>query len=111
MIDIRYEINGDYKLSITGHAGEDVKGKDIVCSAVSILFYSLAQTMADAYEDDYLAEEPEITYADGEGYINCKPAAEWEQNVYERWETVLTGFQLMQLNYPEKISLAPSSEG
>lgn len=103
MIDIGYQVDDVMKLSIVGHAGEDEKGKDIVCSAVSILFYTLAQTMADA-ADEYLEENPEITYADGEGYITCKPKKGYEQNVYERWETVLTGFDLMRLNYPEKIS-------
>lgn len=110
MIDIRYSIGNEYTLSIVGHAGEDVKGKDIVCSAVSILFYTLAQAMADV-SDYYLDGEPEITYADGEGYIKCKTNPEYDQNVYERWETVLTGFQLMELNFPEKISFSPSSEG
>ena len=42
MINITFKPN-TYELEITGHAGHDVKGKDIVCAAVSTLFYTLGQ--------------------------------------------------------------------
>ena len=40
---------------VTGHAGYDVKGKDIVCAAVSALTQSLELNL---YYDHYITEKP-----------------------------------------------------
>lgn len=40
---------------VTGHAGYDVKGKDIVCAAVSALTQSLELNL---YYDRYITEKP-----------------------------------------------------
>ena len=42
------EANGKISLTIEGHADQAEYGKDIVCSACSILAYTVAQFVKDA---------------------------------------------------------------
>jgi len=44
------------KVTVTGHAGYDEKGRDIVCSAVSILLYTLVAALDDDVQDMRLEE-------------------------------------------------------
>lgn len=85
------------ELEIKGHANQDVKGKDIVCSAISTLFYTLGQTLCDSAF--MLEENPTIKYKDGAGYIHCKPKAEYEGNVACMYRTILIGLEMLAEEY------------
>ena len=103
MIEIRF--NPDrMELKINGHAGQAEKGQDIVCSAVSILFYTLAQAVTDS--KDMLTEEPKINIEDGNGYVSCKPKEEYKATMQRTYWTVLTGFELLTQGYKDYVSFA-----
>ena len=102
MIEIKFNPK-IYELTIDGHAGYEEKGKDIVCAAVSILFYTLAQALTES--EHMLDEKLSISNDDGNGHIICKPKKEYEQSVCLIYWTVLQGFQLMTGNYKENVSL------
>ena len=90
-------------VKVTGHAGQAEKGQDIVCSAVSILFYTLAQAVMDSMEA--LVDEPLVITNDGDGLVACKPKKEYEATMQRTYWTILTGFELLAQEYKEYVSL------
>ncbi len=89
-----------YTLDITGHAEHEEKGKDIVCAAISTLFYTLAESL---HSVKHMLEEIDINDDDGYGHISCKPKAEYEANVSLMFWTVLNGFDLVAKNYEKNV--------
>lgn len=91
------------ELEIKGHARQNEKGKDIVCSAISTLFYTLAKSVADS--KSMLTKKPIIKYKDGNGYLKCKPKKEFEGNIAMSFWTILTGFELVANEYKDFVTL------
>ncbi len=102
MIEITFN-EKTLELSVSGHAEHGNKGEDIVCSAVSILFYTLAESLTDAKE--MLVQNPRIEMEDGNGTISCVPKGMYEANVTLIYWTVLNGFNLLAENYEKNINL------
>jgi uncharacterized protein YsxB (DUF464 family) len=90
------------ELEVTGHAGADEKGKDIVCSAVSMLFYTLADSLNRS--EEMLKKHPIIKMEDGNGYIKCRPKKEFQGNITLIYWTILNGYQLLAEEYKEYIT-------
>lgn len=93
---------------MTGHANYAERGKDIVCSAASILFYTLCETLT-GYEQG-LKNKPRIrindTVKDGiEAFCSCKPKAEYAHNIAIVLLTVCNGFRLLADGYPNNVAL------
>ncbi len=103
MIEIKFKPK-TMMVKVTGHAGQAEKGKDIVCSAVSILFLTLAQAVMDSREA--LEDEPVILINDGDGLVSCKPKKEYEATMQRTYWTILTGFELLAQEYKEYVSFA-----
>lgn len=103
MITIAFNPN-TLELEIKGHAGQNKKGKDIVCSAISTLFYTLGQALFDS--EEMLEEKPIFKDEDGAGYLMCKPKKEYEGNIARSYWTILEGFELVAKNYPKYVNFA-----
>lgn len=101
MINITFKPQS-LELEITGHAGQDEKGKDIVCSAVSMLFYTLADSLVQS--EEMQKKHPIIKMEDGNGYIKCKPRKEYQGNIALIYWTILNGYQLLADEYPQYIA-------
>lgn len=91
-----------WEMEIKGHAGYGKKGKDIVCSAVSALFYTLGETLWQSAS--MLHEEPLVKEEDGEGYIVCHPKEEYEGNIATIYMTVVIGLQMIAEQYPKNVT-------
>jgi uncharacterized protein YsxB (DUF464 family) len=102
MIEIKFNPN-TFTLDITGHAEHGKKGEDIVCSAISTLFYTLCEALIQSKH--MMKEDIDIEIEDGNGYISCKPKEEYEANVSLIYWTILTGFELIAKNYEKNVSL------
>ncbi len=102
MIEIKFNPK-KMELKVSGHAGQAEKGQDIVCSAVSILFYTLAQAVMDSR--DALEDEPLVITNDGDGLVACKPKKEYEATMQRTYWTILTGFELLAQEYKDYVSL------
>ena len=102
MIEIKFKPE-TMMLKVTGHAGQAEKGQDIVCSAVSILFYTLAQAVMDSREA--LEDEPIIITNDGDGMVSCKPKEEYVATMQRTYWTILTGFELLAQEYKDYVNL------
>lgn len=102
MIKVEFNPN-TYTLDVNGHAEHGEKGEDIVCSAISILFYTLAESLNNCR--DMLEESVDYDMDDGNGHISCKPKAEYEANISLIYWTILNGFQLVAENYKKNVNL------
>ena len=102
MININFNPN-TFTLDITGHAEHGKKGEDIVCSAISTLFYTLAETLYSAKH--MMSEDIVFSDEDGNGHLSCKPKAEYEANVSLIYWTILKGFELVSNNYKKNVTL------
>lgn len=91
----------EHFMKFKGHANYAAEGADIVCSAVSILFYTLAQSVM-AFPEDAFEEKPHIKIYDLETEINakcsCKPKKEYEPLIDNTYQTVLNGVNLIADN-------------
>lgn len=103
MINITFDPK-NFELEVTGHAGQDEKGHDIVCSAVSMLFYTLAQALNCS--EDMLKKLPIIKISDGNGYIKCRPKKEYTGNIARSYWTILCGIELLVEEYPQYITFS-----
>lgn len=92
-----------FTLDITGHAEHGEKGEDIVCAAISTLFYTLAESLYSVKE--MMTEDIVFSDEDGNGHLSCKPKAEYEANVSLIYWTILNGFQLVAENYKKNVVL------
>lgn len=101
MIEITFDPK-NFELKVEGHAGQAEHGHDIVCSAVSILFYTLAEALTQA--NDMLQEHPTINIEDGNGYAKCLPKREYEGNIATVYWTVLVGLELLANQYKDYIN-------
>lgn len=102
MINIEFNPN-TYTLDVTGHAEHGKKGEDIVCSAISTLFYTLAESINNS--SYMLKEEMVFNNDDGNGHISCKPKEEYEANISLIFWTILNGFKLMADNYEKNVAM------
>ena len=102
MIEIKFNPN-EFTIDVSGHAEHGNKGEDIVCSAISTLFYTLAESLL---QSKHMVEgEVDIITEDGNGYISCKPKEEYETNVSLLFWTILNGFELVAKNYEKNVNL------
>lgn len=103
MIEIKFNPK-TLTLDVEGHANHGEKGEDIVCAAISALFYTLAESLY-AYKD-MMAEDIDFSDEDGNGHISCKPKAEYEANVSLIYWTILNGFDIVAKHYKEYVNLS-----
>lgn len=97
--------DGGYFFRCDGHAGAAEKGHDIVCSAVSILGYTLAENTKKLYDEGFLIGEPIINIKDGFIEIEMKPHKGAERDVRRTIAVVQTGYLLLSAAYPSFVSL------
>ena len=102
----RRELFGlEFVLKVEGHAGQAEPGQDIVCSAASILAYTLAQEIKFRHKDGHLEGEPTIVLEDGDATISCKVKKELEQDMRVVFDTIMSGFELIEHNYPQYLEI------
>lgn len=102
MIEITFNAE-ELSLRVEGHAGQADKGQDIVCSAVSTLFWTLAKSLLCL--EDTLTEGVKIEAESGAGEICCRPKDEYLANVSVIFWTILNGFEGVADTYPEYVKL------
>ena len=96
MIKITFNPN-KYDIKITGHANYGKKGEDIVCSAISALFYTLGEALFESR--DMLVGDFIFDNDNGKGHIWCRPKKEYEGNIARTYWTIIVGFELVANNY------------
>lgn len=90
-----------YDISFKGHADYAEKGKDIVCSAVSILCY----TLAEALEKGNFLMKIEKSIEEGECRVKAYPKPQYEANVQLVFFTILSGLTMLAEDYPDNVKV------
>lgn len=92
----------EYKVAVWGHAGYSETGGDIVCAAMSILYFTLADTLK-RNRDKFL--DLNIEQGDGSVTIRCVPQEGYASLVDTILEMFTNGARLMHENYPNNVLL------
>ena len=102
MTNITVEKKGDrHILHIEGHAGYGTHGNDIVCAAVSILGYTWLNELLIMEERKQVKN---VSYEEDNGKLLIEFSGR-DNAVNTAYETILTGFEALQQNYSENITL------
>ena len=102
MTNITVEKKGDrHILHMEGHAGYGTHGNDIVCAAVSILGYTWLNELLIMEERKQVKN---VSYEEDNGKLLIEFSG-GDNAVNTAYETILTGFEALQQNYSENITL------
>jgi len=107
MTKIEWDLkNGFFELSIVGHAGYGEYGKDIVCSAVSILSFSLYEYLERSQKEGQVKR---LTFdgADGMMFITAKLE---DEKILEGIKSILIGFEEISKNYKKNVHFSPKGK-
>ena len=91
-----------HRLTAVGHAGKGKQGHDLVCAAVSALVMTLAGNVASLATQDGLRRQ-ELKLAEGDACISCLPYPRMRAVTTLIFDTVCSGFELLETLYPENI--------
>lgn len=104
MIRVTFEQIEDGKtmlLKVEGHSGYDDIGKDIVCSAASILAYTVAQAVTNLEQRKMLKKRPTLRLKEGDAVIICKPSKGGFAEAMYAYHFAQMGYALLAHNYPD----------
>ncbi len=98
----------EHKFKMVGHANYAERGKDIVCSAASILFYTACETVK-MIEDETFESEPIFGIDDSDkgviAIIECKPKEDYIAVIDTIYQTIFNGYKLLEEGYPKNIHI------
>lgn len=103
MIKVQYSPS-QRKLRIKGHAGYKPAGEDIVCAAASMIFYNLAQVLMEYDKEKAMTKPVRMRYGDV-SLIEAHPRTGYEAWVDHDFYFALTGFRLLEKQYPEYVNV------
>lgn len=96
------------RIIVKGHAGQAEKGKDLVCSAVSILTYTIAENVKRLCRKHIGA----ISLDEGESEIDIFLNSDEEyKDFVKRIEAVSIGFEILAESYPEYVTFNVNGKG
>lgn len=113
MIQVRFEKSEDGKtiiLTLKGHSEQAEMGQDIVCSAASILAYTVAQMVTTMREEGKLKKNPHIRMDSGDATITCKPTKQYFNEALLTYRVAQTGYDLLAHTYPEYVRVTKFGE-
>ena len=97
--------NGSIHMSIKGHAMTAPKGEDLICSAATMLAYTVAQAVQFMYECDKLKKKPKIHIEDGEASIIATPTEDAYAEALHTFWVAQCGVHVLAHNYPQNVTL------
>lgn len=96
MIDVSFNYESDYELTIRGHAGYSKTGNDIVCAGASAIAYTLVgylNNLDDINDLDYIDHTGDFSVFCSSDSIKVKAAFEMAE----------IGFLQLEQTYPEYV--------
>lgn len=111
MIQARFETdNKNIIMTVKGHSEQAEIGKDIVCSAASIIAYIVAQMIVEMREDGKLKKSPTIRMESGDTVITCKPTKQYYGEALHTFEVAQTGYELLAHTYEDYVRVIKFGE-
>ena len=106
MIIVSYTAQGGrLRLSVAGHAGADEPGRDTVCASASILAYTVAHIVKNAWAANELCAKPVIKMKPGDAVIECSPYKSAMKEIVYVYYAVFVGLSLLARDYPEYVKI------
>ena len=96
---------GSIHMKVKGHADTAPKGEDLVCSAATMLVYTVAQAMSFMYEQGQLAEKPCVKIREGKAVVVAKPKEEFFPEALHTFWVAQCGAHVLAKNYPDHVAL------
>ena len=94
-----------HRLTVNGHARSGEMGRDLVCSAVSTLTYTLAAAVTNMFGDDRKKIREVITKLDsGSAEISCNPVHGFGSVATLIFDTICAGYGILAHDYPEFVA-------
>ena len=97
--------NGSIHMTIKGHAQAAPKGEDLICSAATMLAYTVAQAVQFMYETEKLKKKPKIRIRDGEAVVIATPTEDGYAEVLHTFWVAQCGAHVLAHNYPQHVKL------
>ena len=97
--------NGSIHMTLNGHADTAPKGEDLVCSAATMLAYTVAQAVQFLFEQGKLKKKPKIQIKDGEATIIATPTEDAYAETLHTYWVAQCGIHVLQHNYPMNVKL------
>lgn len=92
-----------HRLTMEGHAGSGEAGHDLVCSAASMLAYTLAANVYGIKKQGQ-AEKVMVKLEVGNADIGCRPREQFQNIVTVIFDSVCVGFKILAESYPENMA-------
>ena len=106
MLKVEFTAEDDYiSFAMKGHAGQAEIGHDIVCSACSILAYTITQVIQTEAKEGSFKAKPYIVLESGNAYIVCQPKEEKYNEILHAFYVTAVGYTLLAHNYPQFVEL------
>lgn len=100
MTTVTYD-RGNFAIDIRGHAGCGKAGQDLVCSAVSILMWTLVDcVMPEADFGARWIKKEDVPLS----AVRCYPDKRLTKRCRVIMDTIADGFQLLAAHYPQYVS-------
>lgn len=93
------------RLTVKGHAQSNEPGRDLICSACSILALTMAANVTHMDASGCVTDGV-IILQDGNAEISCKPKARFKDSVKQTFVSVCVGFEILADKFPDYISYA-----
>lgn len=108
MIKIRY-MPEEFSVTITGHAGSDEVGKDLVCCAVS----TIAQCMVHNLEElnGAMIKKAEYKVQPGNFHLRVVPCEFRRITIRTIYDAFIGSLQFVADNYPDYINMEEEKNG
>ena len=97
--------NGIYQVTVNGHSGYANEGEDIVCSAISILTYTLYCKMSKMQSEDKLNGKMYVSMEKGFCTLSAKPNIKNEEEFKVVIDVIHTGFEALEQEYPDYVKI------
>ena len=97
--------NGSIHMTLKGHSDAAPRGEDLVCSAATMLAYTVAQAIQFMDEQDKLLKKPKIRIIDGEAVIIATPKADAYAEALHTFWVAQCGIHVLAHNYPSNVKL------
>lgn len=111
MINIEYlsePTENHIRLIVKGHAGQAEKGEDLVCSAVSILTYTIAENVRNLCKRHI----GYISLEEGDSEVDIFFNSEGEfKEIGGKIEAIATGFEILAESYPKYVAFNVTGKG
>lgn len=96
---------GSIHMTLKGHALSAPKGEDLICSAATMMAYTVAQAVQFMDECDKLKKKPKIRIKDGEATIIATPKEDAFAETLHTFWVAQCGIHVLAHNYPNNVKL------